>query len=374
MEKEKRTIKSRNPNYDFLRIVCCFFIVILHVSGVYVNVVPETIEKYGYSIDFNYPAVACIYNSISRFAVPCFLFLSGAFLLEQKNVEPVAFYKKNLKKIVLPTIVFSILYLIYNILCCFLGNEVDISEIGNCIKKTLLGEPFYHMWYMYMLIMVYIMVPFVLMIKERLNEKAFEILTLVWFVCSVLSMSTSTHMFSYDIASAFCYMSYLPVGYILKNKISRKNNLIGILLIGIALTLELMCGYMEYSEIMAGVPSVEWKFGWVAPYNPVILIASLLVFSGFSYFDIASKAWISKLSSKTFYIYLIHAGVWSVIERVLNILGRKVQMIEKMQKFEGLGVVILSLDCRYAIPVFSIVVFLISYIAIVFYMKCVKRD
>ena len=69
----------REYNYDLLRIVCTIAVITIHVSGIYYNCLTQT-EFFGQLYTQN-AFLTCIYNGISRFAVPCFVMLSGAFLL-----------------------------------------------------------------------------------------------------------------------------------------------------------------------------------------------------------------------------------------------------------------------------------------------------
>lgn len=67
---------KREVRYDLLRIVACFAIVLLHVSGGYWSVVDIN------SSDFT---IMTVYNSLTRFGVPVFFMLSGLFLLNPRK-------------------------------------------------------------------------------------------------------------------------------------------------------------------------------------------------------------------------------------------------------------------------------------------------
>lgn len=69
---------TRIRKYDYLRSISCLFIVLLHVSGSYWTVVGRESSNW---------IAMTVYNASSRFAVPAFMMLSGAFLLETKK-EP----------------------------------------------------------------------------------------------------------------------------------------------------------------------------------------------------------------------------------------------------------------------------------------------
>ena len=80
-----------------------------------------------------------------------------------------------------------------------------------------------------------------------------------------------------------------------------------------------------------------------APLCPWIVVASLFIFAGFSLLDVRHDY--SNLASSTFFIYLIHCGVWSILLRLLLF-------------FCGA-----QWDSRIMIPACIAAVFLISFIA-----------
>lgn len=60
--------------------------------------------------------VIFLFNTLSRFSVPCFVMLSGAFILGSPyNGDKKFFYRKALKSTMLTTVIFQ--YYILSILC-----------------------------------------------------------------------------------------------------------------------------------------------------------------------------------------------------------------------------------------------------------------
>lgn len=72
------------------------------------------------------------------------------------------FIKKSLLKIGIPTLIFSIIYILYRLPLCFIGECSGLEEVIVLFKDILKGSPFYHMWYMYMIIGVYCLAPIVI--------------------------------------------------------------------------------------------------------------------------------------------------------------------------------------------------------------------
>ena len=75
----REDMTDRVKKYDYLRSISCIAIILLHVSSSYWSCVSRD------SSDF---VIMTVYNALTRFAVPVFMMLSGAFLLEpEKNME-----------------------------------------------------------------------------------------------------------------------------------------------------------------------------------------------------------------------------------------------------------------------------------------------
>lgn len=117
---------KRERNYDLLRIISTIAVVMIHVSAIWFGNAIAGISERGLSVtDARSTYWICLYNSLPRFAVPCFVMLSGAFILEdEKNIEYKRFYAKSFAKIGIPTIIFSAVYFFYAIPGCFVGVDM----------------------------------------------------------------------------------------------------------------------------------------------------------------------------------------------------------------------------------------------------------
>lgn len=340
---------QRENNYDLLRIISSIAVITIHVSVSYLNAITDDSilgNIYVDNID-----ISCLYNVLSRFAVPCFLMLSGAFILsDNRNGDYKFFYKKSLNNIGIHTIIFSILYFLYSQLLAIafvILKEGSLNELFLPIKSFLAGEPYYHMWYLYMLIGVYLMVPVAIRLKQDIGEKFFCRFTVIFLILASLSVWTSTYKLKWNIGLSFCYLGYFFVGYIIRKWSYRhKNNLKGILLFVAGILIELLMAYLRYCQLIG---KAIIKVNVIAPYCPLVVVASILIFMGFSMMNI--KKDYSKISTLTIYIYLFHAGVWNLGIRVIKSM---------------FGI---SMDSRIVIPVSILCVFIVSLILSDVYRK-----
>ena len=103
---------------------------------------------------------------------------------------------------------------------------------------------------------------------------------------------------------------------------------------------------------LKGLAEADEKYSLIGNFSPLVVIVSLLIFAGFSKLNI--NCCFDKLSSQTFNIYLIHAGVNSILSIVVRKIGVK-------------G------DARIIIPIGIVAVFIVSYLLSVIYTKLWRR-
>lgn len=169
-------VKNRECNYEILRIVCAFAVIFIHMSGIYVN---EIISCSTLNVMYTkHIWVISLYNIIPRFAVPCFMMLTGAFCLcNEKNANFLYFYRKSFVNIGIPTIIFSIAYLFYKekeMIIKVVRFDEEVGVILLPIKDLLYGSPYYHMWYLYTLMGVYLLIPVIIYMKKKLVKLVME--------------------------------------------------------------------------------------------------------------------------------------------------------------------------------------------------------
>ena len=316
--------RQREHNYDVLRALSMLAIIVLHISGVWTSDMMTSVARG--ETDLWYPQLACVVNSLVRFAVPCFLMLSGAFLLgNPKNADYRSFYRKSLIRIVIPTLLFSVLYIAYQaVLLAWLG----IGSPAQILDNALRGAPSYHMWYMYMLIVVYAFVPLMVRFAQSVSNRAFSLAAAVFLVLAMTCRWLSGDPWAnWDIGQGVEYSGYLMVGYAIRRN-ARKDNARAILWLAVGVVLLLGVAWLEYRyQLMTGGarPGI-WKNGVVEPFCLPVVLASVVVFTGFAKLDVRrERRAVSALSRLSFPVYLIHAFVLDLIQRFAALAGVPVQ-------------------------------------------------
>lgn len=320
---------ERENNFELLRIIACILVVITHTSAIYIT--------YYLNIEGREFFIANIWNSISRPAVPIFVLLSGRYALREKIKIKKEYYKKKFKQIGIPMLSWSCIYIIY--LCIVDG----FDNIIGYIKSWILGAPFYHLWYLYMSIGLYFLVPYLIKLKEKIGKKKFLylgifflflglILQKIEFFLEVNNFFNKVGIFKYIYYISLFqqlkfikYLGYFILGYSLTGiKFSLKN--IGLILV---ITFVCMILIVQYTRNL--------NFYSNNYFFVMIIAISLYLF----FQNIRLKIACSRISQYTFRIYLVHIIILVLIINNLNIVHR-------------LGVF-------WGIPILTVVVFIFSF-------------
>ena len=147
--------------FYWIRIISCFAIILLHLlfaSNVYFEGTMTQGEIFWSKTAEN----------LLMWAVPCFLMVTGALLLDPgKDIPASRIYGKYLKRVVLALIVFTFIFQILGYLM-----EGEQTIISGWLSDLFLGQSWAHMWYLYLMIGIYLMMPFYRMIVRSSGSQA----------------------------------------------------------------------------------------------------------------------------------------------------------------------------------------------------------
>lgn len=281
--------KSRLVNYDVLRSLSCISIIMLHISSVYygdTSSIPN-VSTYSYYLSY-------FLNGIVRFAVPVFVMLSGAFNLsnlQNKNIR--YFYKKIIIKIIVPTVAFGLLYSAFS----FLMGRSIITVLCNFLK----GNPYYHMWYMFMIIGLFLITPFLIVLLEKYQISANHI----FWTSLIITIGGygSDHLFNWDLSYSISYLGYYLLGYTIFNSTKQKDNFEGFIYVVAGFFVELISLAIGFIVYHKGYFTML-NSNYLAPQSPVTYLASYLIFTGFARFSFRGFMLFKYISKYSLYIYI----------------------------------------------------------------------
>jgi surface polysaccharide O-acyltransferase-like enzyme len=165
---------------DWIRVVAAFLVIVAHVSGRVAG---------GYAVEGVSAAELgmaglvsrCIGEASASVPVPLFVMISGALLLG-RNESMSAFYRKRFGKILTPFCAWSFIF----ILCFWLagrglhdGTPITlVSSLGAFLSGNISG----HFWYMYLLISLYIVAPFLSVFVRNASKHMLIAFVILWFI------------------------------------------------------------------------------------------------------------------------------------------------------------------------------------------------
>ncbi len=189
---------KRIVKYDLLRVVSCFAIVLLHVSGSYWHALDVE------SKDF---ATMTVYNSLTRFGVPVFFMLSGLFVLDPDKSFSVDKWVKKTVKLAACFFIWSFFYGFQSVL--FHGVLSGWSSVGpemwsSAVNRLVTGHA--HMWYLLDLLGFYLILPILRKICEdiRIAGYFFLLWVTVQFVIATVLPGGAERLRSWRACISIC--------------------------------------------------------------------------------------------------------------------------------------------------------------------------
>lgn len=303
--------KNRREIYiDLLRILACFLVVVCHTNG------------WGFDkqiINANW-FLSVGWYLISKTAVPVFFMISGALLLK-KDYTYKQIVKKIIVRILIPLIIFSAVIYFKK------SPIISYQNIKSFIWAFLTCNILQYYWFLYSLIALYIMTPFLRKMIKNFEYKDYIIFISIWIliqgIIPILEHYTKfkvTNNFAIQIVQG--YLGYYILGYFLFNIFDIKKNKSNFIIV--------LVGFIIDIVISTLITYIDMKNSNFKVYDVfldrlnhiTIIIPSVCIVYIFLYlykntvFSNTTNKMITAISSTTFGIYLIH-GV--LIDRFKNL-------------------------------------------------------
>ena len=343
--------KPRIIYADILRILATFAVIVIHVTAS---------KWYNSPVnEFNWQ-IYNIYHSLPRWAVPVFVMLSGMFFLNpEKEITTSKIFKKYIFRILLVIIFWGLFYQSYVIVDHFvLKNEsITLIRIAEALLTIPFGYPWYHLWYLYMLIGLYLLTPVYRVFIKNAEKKEIRYLLCLFFIFGlvlpfgkkILLHFGSRLNLCFEISELVNYSGYFFAGYYFSKYTIKKNIKIWFYILGFLSFVFTILG-TSYISIKNGVPN-EYLYGNLLPTTMFEAFAIFLSIKSICEKEFSEKTIkiVSEISKSTFGIYLIHDFIKAVVFKV--------------------GITADFINPLLAVPVCSIIIFVISLFIIHFARK-----
>lgn len=336
--------KNRVIYLDYLRLIAMIAVVFIH-TGVQ-KLFSVQVGIFDWHM-FN------LYTSGVRFAVPIFVMISGALMLNpQRNVTSKKLFSKILNLLVVLWI-WSLFYAVF-----------DPQEEGRIIEKLeLMFLGHFHMWYLYMLVGLYLILPILrAFIENKKIVKYFLILSLIFsfilpdiiYICKQTQMSvlcifadiSQRILDDIDFTFAIGYVFYFVLGYYLsKVELNKKIRLL-IYILGIV-------GFVATFLLTYFVSVSEGRTTdiFYSNFSVFVMLEAVAVFVFAKYELVKIKLnntvsiLIDKIVACSLGVYLVHMFVLDMLDKLF-------------------GLNVMSFNAVISVPLLSILVLLISLVII----------
>ncbi|MCR4801376.1 MAG: acyltransferase family protein [Lachnospiraceae bacterium] len=339
-------MKSKRIVYlDIIKIISIFAMMIIHVAASQIHNVQEG------SYEWN---TFAIYQCLTHFCVPIFFMCSGIFFLQpERKIKIARLYKHNIVRMISALLFWGILYAGYAFYCCKKDLGMNVRESLSKVYNDEFTYGHYHLWFLYAIIGVYIIVPLLRKIAE--DKKMIEYFLIVAFVfCFCRNMYPIIPFVGYKIETVLervdlnfvvGYPSYFLLGYYLHTyELGKMYKKILYVLGGISVGIMIIGTVVVWAH---NPQKNEFMYGFLLPmqlfYSSALFIFGVDKFSKIKFKE-TTETRIVHLSGLTFGMYLVHDFFIMFLEKI--------------------GFTTLSFMPIVSVVVISAVVFVLSYVVV----------
>lgn len=305
-------MNQRNQNYDRMKVFAICSVILLHLflGSPYL---------FNNKQSYYWIAVITVY-SITRVSVPLFFMISGALLLNKREIT-FKYSSYKIKKLIFPMVVTSVLYYIY-----MFRNVSGLKNDAIHMLWKPISLP--HLWYLYALIGIYLLLPIHKKVVDACNQKELATLLVIWAIFTGANVFLK-YFGNMDLGEyygifptyASSYLGYFYLGYYLSKygKTFQMKTLAVVSAVVLYLTVCLVM--IENQSIMLTDGMFSDKF--LTFYSLNIILLSICIFKMFSNrkenkTEQKTGKIIQFIANNTLIIYLFHEIVLQILRRYLD--------------------------------------------------------
>lgn len=299
MSQLKKEHENHEAWADALRVIAMFGVILIHTST------PVFYEYRKFSMDFFW--TANVIGSFSRVSVPLFVMLSG-FLLLNRSESTVSFgVARRIMRVLIPLFFWSFTYQLYS-----LGKQFSVVQT---IAGIAQGPIMYHLWFVYMLIGIYLILPILRLISSALIKDSNLALYcfLMWFLINSSAVYFPLPILNHlKLSSFFAWPGYFILGYYLAysalpKKIPRKILALAYLIASLSTCI------LTYILNSNSHKPIETAYECLSPN---LIIASIAIFLWFRKIKIPHTLakYFAYASPLMFPVYLMHILVIEILK------------------------------------------------------------
>lgn len=297
-------------SFSYLRAIACIAIIVLHMFA-------SASIIYGEQSGILVNACSRSLSNVMMWAVPCFVMISGALLLmKERKLTYRKLFQKYVLRMFLVLIIFSFGFRLFDMV---MDNEqISVNILLSWLQELFTGTGWSHLWYIYLLIGLYLMLPFYKKIADYGSKMDIKYLLLVYLIFISLLPLTRIWNFSsgFYIHVSTIYPFYFFCGYAVHEGIIKINRWFALFLSILSSCLIVILTILRWEN------GFEWMEQFWNYSSILVITQSVSIFALCDQFKEKAKGIISKIlleiDKYSFGIYLIHMVFIRLILRYMK--------------------------------------------------------
>lgn len=317
--------KPQHYNYtiDAIRVIGIVLVLIIHVSGQFVN----------QASFFKTPQwwIPNFIDSASRVAVPLFVMISGQLILHSSRTAwSMDYFKRRVKRVGIPLVVWSVIYIAFQYF--FRGK---IYTIPQALSAFFAPSIYYHLYFLYIILGLYSIAPLLGPWLKKLSNGYFIVFLSAFFLYSaglflVLFFIPGTHSPLNSITFFIPYVPYFAAGFYLREM--TVNRTLWYIFASFYCLLSALTAFLNtvYMQIIGwGSTHQNYSRYFYEHFSPNVIIMSLIAFVLLHnlpriFPTFSRELWrkgIKHLAPYVFGIYLLHPMLLDMLDRLIPVLN-----------------------------------------------------
>lgn len=304
-------LNNKKYGLSYLRTFSCMLVVLLHTA--YSAVLLFEDGESVFNINFSYSIVYCCMA-----AVPCFVMITGALLLpKEKEIGYKKLFGKYILRVFFALLLFSVIFRVFDIIMD--EESFSFSAFMYGFKEFYTADGWSHLWYLYLIIGLYLLLPFYKMITEKAKPCDLKYLLAVYFIfLSLLPiLDAFTVKSGFYIHTSTIYPFYLFLGYYLcYGNTSRIKPIHGALMLAVSLivTVGITLVYRKTGEDCFGA-----FFKYSSPAVALGAVGLFILFKDLKQVNGVIDKILNEFDRCSFGIYIVHMLYVRLFLRYMNI-------------------------------------------------------
>lgn len=310
----------------YIRAIAAMGILIIHATG-----------GFAVSSEFGSKAMylGIFLNQFFRFGSPIFMMVSGLVLFynyrSMDEFDTARFYKKKIKFIIVPYVIWSIIYFLYN---SYIGKlPITGQSLLNLGRNILLGESFAHLYFIFLIFQFYIILPLLIKyLAKPMKEKPFKVFTFFFIFQGIILLygyyfkdpnatgilrKFNQYYWKTLISWSFYFMMGGLIGMHYDKVVNFIEKNLKKILIGYIIITSFYVGQVYYNIWIHGGRDYYGKFGSIRPHTMLYAIFTMPVLIWLTRRMVGKYSSLKNFGTYSFGIYFSHPLILEEIKRRL---------------------------------------------------------